>query len=508
MNRRTVLGLGAAALAATGGLTLVGWRDSRAPARLQTATHAKRPLPIPALIDVENEAPVELVLQAGRAEIVPGVATNTVGFNGVQLGPTIRVRSGMDVPITYTNRWREVVAIHGHGLHVPGDVDGGPHQVLEPGEQWSPVLPIRQEASTAWYHPHTHGRTGLQTYQGLAGMFLIDDDHSRDLPLPKTYGVDDLPLIVQDKTLDPSGQLVYRLSEADKDGFLGDFVTVNGIRGAAAAVPPGLVRLRLLNGSNARFYRFRFADGRTFHKIATEGGFLPEPVPVQDLLMLPGERNEVVVNCADGRPAVLVSGPRDSREEERERRRPANGLGESFEIVTLTPDNRLRGASTEMPRELNAVQRPALDAAWPRRRFQLNMETGQRHRSRPDRPRDRNTDTPHAHQMHMAINRQPMDMNVINERVRRGQWERWDITADRRTHPFHVHGCSFLVLRTNDERVTDGDAGWKDTVLVDEGETTLMVRFDHTATDEHPYMYHCHILEHEDMGMMGQFTVT
>lgn len=115
----------------------------------------------------------------------------------------------------------------------------------------------------------------------------------------------------------------------------------------------------------------------------------------------------------------------------------------------------------------------------------------------------------HGHAMSMGINRQPMDMNVINERVRLRQWEHWEVVTDRRIHPFHVHGCSFLVLSQNGKQVADADAGWKDTVWVEEGKgTTFIVRFDHPATDAYPYMYHCHILEHEDMGMMGQFTVT
>jgi FtsP/CotA-like multicopper oxidase with cupredoxin domain len=454
-------------------------------------------------------------MQTGQWEILPGVKTETIGFSGPYLGPTIRVRNGQDVPITYTNRWNEAVAVHGHGLHVPGIVDGGPHQLIEPGDSWSPVLPIRQQASTAWYHPHTHGKTGSQTYKGLAGMLLIEDDNSRDLPLPKTYGVNDLPLNVQDRTLDAQGQFVYRLNDADKDGFLGDFVTANGIAGAEAAVPAGLVRLRLLNGSNARFYRFHFADGRTFHKIATEGGFLSEPVPIQELVMLPGERNEIVVDCADGEPARLVSSPGSSRSEshwdDRERRDRPNGLGDSFEVVTLQPDPRLPVLAKELPRQLSVVNRPAMESNWPRRRFRLNMEAGrneQRHLQGDRNGQRTSVGKAHGHGMSMSINRQPMNMRVINERVRLGQWEIWEVEADRRTHPFHVHGCSFLLLSQDGRQVADADVGWKDTVLVDEGTTTFAVRFDHPAADDCPYMYHCHILEHEDMGMMGQFTVT
>ena len=523
MNRRLFI-VGGTAIAAGAGLGVAFWPESRSARRgaapLRT-TVSKRPLPIPELIDVPEDDGVTLAMDTGVWEILPGQRTNTIGFNGPYLGPTLRLRDGHDAPITYLNRWREPVAIHGHGLHVPGLVDGGPQQLIEPGERWSPVLSIRQAAGTSWYHPHTHGATGSQTYQGLAGLLLIGDDNSRDLPLPKTYGLDDLPVIVQDRTLDTSGQLVYSLRDAPNEGFLGNIITANGIAGAEATVPAGLIRLRLLNGSNARFYRFRFADGRAFHKIATEGGFLPDPVLIDELVMLPGERNEIIVDLRDGRPAVLSSGPttagvprgdRRSTDNDRDRDhgerrdRESNGLGDSFEVLTLTPDSSLPVPPSELPRSLTSIDRPPVGANTPRRSFRLNMEIG-----REQRNRDGGREAPGAHALHeaMGINGVAMDERVINERVRLGQWEVWEVSSDRRIHPFHVHGCSFLVISQDGRPVTDADAGWKDTVWVGDGRpTTFVVRFDHPASDDYPYMYHCHILEHEDMGMMGQFTVT
>ena len=442
-----------------------------------------------------------MVMQKGRWEIIPGVSTETVGFNGPYLGPTIRLENGRNATLRYANQWSEAVAVHGHGLHVPGIVDGGPQRLIAPGDSWSPVLPIRQRAGTSWYHPHTHGRSGSQTYQGLAGMIIIEDENSRDLPLPRTYGFDDLPVIVQDRTLNETGQFVYSLHGVDRDGFLGEIITVNGIAAAETRVPAGLVRLRLLNASNARFYRFRFSDARTFHKIATEGGFLPEPVPIRELVMLPGERNEIVVDFADGQPANLVSASRPDRERE------PNGLDEDFEILALRPDPSLQALATELPRRLNETSEATGTLGLPHRRFKLFMQPRFDERGRSNRDQFEPTD--HSLHTSMTINRQPMDMHVINERVRLGQWELWEVEADRKIHPFHVHGCSFRVLSQEGRPVNDADAGWKDTVWVsDEGSTTFAVRFDHPATDEYPYMYHCHILEHEDMGMMGQFTVT
>ena len=121
----------------------------------------------------------------------------------------------------------------------------------------------------------------------------------------------------------------------------------------------------------------------------------------------------------------------------------------------------------------------------------------------------RRTEADHTSHRWMSINREPMDMRVINEEVGSGQWVIWEVEADRKNRPFHVHGCSFLVLSQDGRPVSDANAGWKDTVWVsDRGSTTFAVRFDHPATSEYPYMYHCHILEHEDVGMMGQFTVS
>ncbi len=200
-----MLALGGAAVAAAGGGALaLTWgnasrrsrRHERKPASATTERVPKRPLPIPKLIDVDADRSVELVMRAGQTEILPGVRTNTIGFNGPYLGPTLRMCEGQDVALSWVNRLREAVAVHGHGLHVPGELAGGPQRSIEPGATWSPVLPIRQQAGKSWYHPHTHGQSGAQTYQGLAGMLLIEDDNSRELPLPKTYGVDDLPLIV------------------------------------------------------------------------------------------------------------------------------------------------------------------------------------------------------------------------------------------------------------------------------------------------------------------------
>lgn len=461
-------------------------------------------LPLPASVDGSDGKPVDLPIRQGEWSFLPGVKTPTLGFGQDYLGPTIRTRRNSELSLRYHNTLSEPVAVHGHGLHVPGDVDGGPQLEIAPGDRWEPTLSIVQPAATCWYHSHTHGRTGEQVYRGLAGMIIIDDDQADSLALPHRYGVDDLPIIIQDRTFDAEGRLVYSLMDSGEDGWLGETVIVNGAIAPVAKVPAGKVRLRLLNGANARFYIVTFADGRSFHKIATDGGLLEAPVPMTRMEMAPGERCEIVVDLSDGRPAGLLTLFEDEEEEE-------GLLGGLFGLfdrsekalpppsLTLEVDNALTAHVAPLPDRLVALARPAESAIVRTRDFILQMNHGGAEGHGEG----------HA-MMDMAINGAAMDMNVINERVERGVWERWRFRSDLGEHPFHVHGCSFLIDKVAGESVSADQKGWKDMVVLDDdgGWSEIIVRFDHPALDRTPYMYHCHILEHEDRGMMGQFTVS
>ncbi|MDJ0971763.1 MAG: multicopper oxidase domain-containing protein, partial [Kiloniellales bacterium] len=280
------------------------------------STAAPATLPIPQLVDGTSGEPVNLTIRSGEWSFKPGVRTPTLGLSQDYLGPTIRTRQNSELNLHYHNTLTEGVAIHGHGLHVPGEVDGGPQLEIAPGAQWHPALSIVQPAATCWYHSHTHGNSGHQVYRGLAGMIIIDDEASDSMELPRRYGVDDLPVIIQDRTFDAQGRLVYSLNDAGEDGWLGETVVINGAISPVAKVPAGKVRLRLLNGANARFYIVAFADNRTFHKIASDGGLLTAPVPLTVMEMSPGERCEIVVDLADGKPAELLTLFEDEFDEE------------------------------------------------------------------------------------------------------------------------------------------------------------------------------------------------
>ena len=266
-------------------------------------------LSIPQLIDSrEVGRDIELTLQNTQHEFYPGILSETKGFSQSYLGPTIRLYKGDDTRIRFTNKLEENTTVHGHGLHVPGNVDGGPQNIIAPGETWDVTLPIRQQASTNWYHPHPHGKTAEQVHAGLAGLYLIEDGNSKNLPLPKTYGVDDIPLIVQDRSFTSGVMNTYTVNEDEMmDGKREETLVINGTVNPYVEVPQGWVRLRLLNGSNARFYDFHLESKEAFHKIATEGGFLEKPVEITSLRMTPGERNEVMVDMSDGQTRNLLA---------------------------------------------------------------------------------------------------------------------------------------------------------------------------------------------------------
>ena len=227
------------------------------------------PLPIPPLLEnldpSSRTARFSLAAGTGQRTFLPGKTTRTFGYNGDFLGPTIRVRNGQPFSARVVNNLPETTTLHWHGLHLPAQWDGGPRQPIPPGASWLPEFPIRQEAATLWYHPHAMGLTGEQVYQGLAGLFIIDDELSEQLEIPSTYGVDDIPVILQDRRFSGSGQFVYvRNMHETVNGVLGNHLLVNGALSPALQSRSGLLRLRLLNGSNSSIYRIAFSNNMRF----------------------------------------------------------------------------------------------------------------------------------------------------------------------------------------------------------------------------------------------------
>ena len=260
----------------------------------------ENPLNIPQLLEptIESDGTKHftLTMQTGTTEFLPGKKADTWGVNGSYLGPTIRVSRGDKVALDVVNHLPVTSTLHWHGMKLPAVMDGGPHQMIEAGETWAPHWTIDQPSATTWYHPHLHGKTAQHVYRGLAGMFIIEDEDSKKLP--SDYGVNDIPLIVQDKLFTSDG----KLSEDDDTtfGLLGDEIVVNGTHDPFLEVTASQVRFRLLNGSNARAYHFGFSDGRSFQIVANDAGLLQMPVTLERFMLSPGERAEIVVEFEPG----------------------------------------------------------------------------------------------------------------------------------------------------------------------------------------------------------------
>ena len=459
------------------------------------------PLPIPQLVDAAMQAnAVSLKVASGRHAFLKGRPTTTYGYSAPILGPVIRVRRGEDIAMTIENSLDRDTTVHWHGLSVPGDVDGGPHQVIRPRKIWRPVLRIDQAASTIWYHAHPHHDTARQVYMGLAGMIIIEDGADALIGLPRTYGVDDLPIILQDRSIAADGSLVYSPSPLSITyGSRGDTIIVNGAIAPVARVPRGLVRLRILDAANARNFYLRFADQRMFHVIASDRGFLAAPVPVTQLRISPGERYEVLVDFSDGKAVTLQTGPDEELG-------LFGGMSEhraddGFETVMRFEPSAPLAALRSLPTSL--VEPAAIDPATAARRRQFILDSSMcaDNDTPAAPPRSLTTDMGRV----MCINGKPHDMARIDEEVKIGTVEVWQIFSVGMAHPFHIHGASFRILSIGGQPPPAHLMGWKDVVLVDD-KVELLVAFDRPASPQSPFMYHCHILEHEDAGMMGQYT--
>ncbi|MBV1868797.1 MAG: multicopper oxidase domain-containing protein, partial [Marinosulfonomonas sp.] len=171
----------------------------------------------------------DLSLQNGKTEFFKGFQTKTSGINGSFLGPVLRMRSGETVQMRVTNNLGHDSTLHWHGMNVPAKADGGPHQVIKPNQTWSPQFMIHEKASTMWYHSHLMHETAPQVWSGLAGMIIIDDEEADALDLPSEYGVDDIPLVLQDRRFQSDGSMPYETSRHDQmAGMSGDTPLING----------------------------------------------------------------------------------------------------------------------------------------------------------------------------------------------------------------------------------------------------------------------------------------
>lgn len=491
MKRRTLIKIGAvgvSTLFSPGLMGLARAGGSRDPFR--------RPFEVPPLDRGERGSEgvrFRFDLKAGESQFFANASTPTLGINGSFLGPTVRVNRGDRVQFEVRNQLKEETTLHWHGLVLPAKMDGGPHQVIAPGKSWVSEYEIVQPASMCWYHSHTHGKTGLQVYKGLAGLFIIDDDQGRDSELPGDYGVDDIPVVIQDRRFNVDGSFNYIKSMPDRmHGIHGSHILVNGVLTPTLKAVRSRLRLRVLNGSNARFYNLAFDDGRPFQVVASDGGFLPQAAGTTHLLLAPGERAEIVVDLSDRKTVVLESVSLSTR----------SGVQNSMFGGERLSIMRIDASQAELSKEsgLIASSLPGWvqSEADGKRDFELEMTMGPQMMMAGITGKDM-----------MKINGRSFDMNVINERVKANSHELWQISNQTMlAHPFHIHNTQFFMMgRSNGWRAAH-ESGLKDTIVIPSNSVVrVMVPFPEYADANYPYMYHCHILEHEDAGMMGQFTV-
>lgn len=405
----------------------------------------------------------DLQLNESEHEYRDGIAASTLAYNGQSVfGPTMLWPSGGSLSIGVTNNLDDITTTHWHGADVPAEADGGPWTPIDPGTTWFAEFNVIQPAGTLWYHPHRNGTTAEQVYAGAVGMIIVEDDNPNAALLPSTYGVDDIPIVLQDKEFDDDGQLFFEINDSPV-GDQNDELTVNGTFDPYVDVPEGFVRLRILNGNQARVQEITL-DAGVMWKIAGDGGLLEAPVEVTSVEVSPGDRVEIIVDTSSGTTALLDE--------------------EFGRVVELRVDPSLPADGT-LPTELAEFESFADVAIDNEREFVLD-ETGEG----------------------WVINGDTMDMSVVNETIRFGDTERWIITSLDGIHAFHVHQTQFQIVEWNGEAPGPENSGWEDTVLLREGdEVVIVARFDSYTNPDVPYMFHCHILDHEETGMMGQFQV-
>jgi FtsP/CotA-like multicopper oxidase with cupredoxin domain len=522
LTRRTLLAGTAVALVAATAPAFAKRRKKKAAEATPEPAVAGRLLPVPALVDLADAETFDLVAEAATHAFVDGKPVDAIGYGGGYLGPTLRLKRGTRPKIRLINRLDRPTNVHWHGLLVAADRDAATHPGLKTGETWETELVVDQPAATLWYHAHVHGHTARDVHDGLAGLMIVEDEVSAGLALPATWGVDDIPLVLQDRALDEAGRPVYDPAASAEHGFRGRDMIVNGVTRAVARVPQRLVRLRLLNAANARTFRIAFEDRRPFRLIATDAGFLPKPADLSLLVMAPGERAEVLVDFTEGGGA-LVTGP-DIHE---------HRMGAEVTTIPDVLDAPARLVAFEPVRDDRrtiAVPRRLTDAPAPigptgdlkRRRFELRAlpnpaaiatEAGghdhhmtQGSMSHGTVGRDGTMATAAIPPMLLTINGRPFAPGRIDEQVKLGTTEIWEIVTPDMAHPFHLHGAHFRVLSEDGDQPKTWNRGPKDTMRV-ENSAELLVTFTRPAAASAPFLYHCHLLEHEDGGMMGAFTV-
>ncbi|GII77555.1 multicopper oxidase [Sphaerisporangium rufum] len=442
----------------------VGRRTAATAVRADVTPFSVR-MPVPPVLRPASSGPAgdvyRIPVRAATAEILPGVRTQVLGYGGGFGGPTIRARAGRPVRMVYENTLDAPVNVHLHGGHVPAASDGHPMDLIQPGGSRAYDYPNTQRGATLWYHDHSHGTEAEHVYRGLHGFYLIEGEDEAALRLPA--GPYDVPIMLRDSAFDANGELIFFGDPAERSTFL-----ANGKVQPYFPVAARKYRFRLLNAGNERVFRLNLG-GVEMIRIGSDGGLLPAPVPVTELVLASAERADIVVDFGRhpvGTRLVLSDGTTPVLR---------------FDVVAQARD------TSRVPDRLRPM--PSFPAAAVERDVAMSF--------------DLSGSFPVG-----LVNGRPYDPDRVDFQVKRGTTEIWRvINADTIgiDHTFHMHLAQFEVLDRDGAPPLPQDAGLKDTVHVPPGGS---VRVRATFTDHlGRYVYHCHYLEHSSIGMMGQMEV-
>ncbi len=425
-------------------------------------------------------------------QFLTGNQTITAGINGAFWGPTLIFKKGDTVHMNVHNYLNDSTTLHWHGMHLPAVMDGGPHQVIPPGTIWQPYWCVTNNASTFWYHPHLHKETTMQITSGLGGFIIVRDSVEATLALPRTYGVDDLPLVLTSRNFTALNQL-------DTTRAYGDNMLTNGVLRAQVSLPKQYVRLRILNAEVERGYNLGFSDNRTFYVIGNDGGLLDAPVPVTRVKLLVGERAEILVNLGSDAvgDTVNLMAYNSGQEFGFPGSEPSStGLfgsllnNANFNVLHINVAATTAGAITTVPASLvSNTYWTAADATVTR---SLTVTDGNPGSGIP-----------------FHFDGTAFDLATINKTVGLNNIEEWTVTnSNVFGHSFHIHDIQFKIISRSSGPVASYESGWKDTYYLHVNESVSFVaKYSDYADPVHPFMYHCHVTLHEDGGMMGQFVV-
>ncbi|WP_436791655.1 multicopper oxidase family protein [Yinghuangia sp. YIM S10712] len=467
-TRRCVLKAGVLAGSLAGSFATAARAAAATPAASAALTPFTLPMPVPPVLKPSSSTAdtdfYRLVVGESTAEILPGVETDVLTYNGSFPGPTLRARAGRRTVVTATNLLSRGVSLHLHGGQASPADDGGPMELIQPGTRRRYTYDNRQVAAPLWYHDHAHMDEAEHVYRGLAGFYLLTDDHEEELNLPR--GKYDVPIALRDARFDADGQLVYV-----PDDFEGRTTSLaNGRPQPYFNVAARKYRFRILNASNLRFYTLSLSSGDDLIQIASDRGLLPAPAPARSITLSPGERADVVVDF--GRHPV---GTRIVLRHRASRGAPPENLV-AFDVTAKARDR------STVPDEL--AELPALPTPTVHRDIVLE---------RAGRT--------------WLINGKAFDPARVDTAVAWGTTEVWTVVNRNRVpHNLHLHLVQFRILDRDGRPPAAGEAGLKDTVRVMPGEAVrIQTTFD-TWTGR--YVYHCHMLDHSAMGMMATMEIT